>query len=267
MHGATTIGPSVWLVGDFEHPDFAKAVPLVRATADVGPALPEVIVVAQSRPGVIRRREIERLRRSAPLAGVVSLLGSWCEGETRTGRPAAGVRRLYWHEFPSWWQRQMVLRAAGRCPDWARGEDRRLMIDDCRFEERNNRFAIETNCWDTAAALADVLNSVGSETIWLRPGRKDVDLCGVTAGIWEGGQLSDAESERLAAFSARLATQNAPVVALLDFPRRDRCEVARRAGAAAVLGKPWVNVDLMATLRQIIGQAKHSRIAPSPWAA
>ena len=265
MHGATTIGPSVWLVGDFEHPDFAEAVALVRATADVGPALPEVIVLAQSRPGVIRAREIERLRRSAPLAGVISLLGSWCEGETRTGRPAAGVRRLYWYEFPTWWQRQLVLRAVGRCPEWARAEDSRSRIADCGLPLE--RIAVETTCWDTAAALADVLNSVGSETIWLRPGREQVEIRGVTAGIWEGGQLSDAESERLAEFCARLATFNAPVVALLDFPRRDRCEVARRAGAAAVLGKPWVNVDLMATLRQIIGQAKHSRIAPSPWAA
>lgn len=118
MHGATQSGPSVWLVGDVEHPDFAEAAALVRATAIVGPGLPELIVLAQSRPGVIRLREIERLRRSAPLSGEVSLLGSWCEGETRTGKPAAGVRRLYWYEFPSWWRRQLVLHATGRCPDW-----------------------------------------------------------------------------------------------------------------------------------------------------
>ena len=235
MDGGTTGGPNAWLIGDVEHPDFAETVALLRATANIGLALPELIVVAQSRPGTIGLRAIERLRRSAPLAGMVALLGSWCEGETRTGRPAAGVRRLYWYEFPCWWRRQLALREAGQCPEWAWGEDRGLMIADCRLEERSNRFVLETNRWDTAATLEDLLKSVGGETIWLRPGSEHVAIRGVAAGIWEGGQLNDAEAERLTACCARLAAVNAPVVALLDFPRRDRCEVARRAGAAAVL--------------------------------
>jgi hypothetical protein len=112
--------PNVWLVGEAEHADFAEAVALLRATANVGPGLPEVVVVAQGRPGVVRRQEWMRLRRNAPLAGFVSLVGSWCEGETRTGRPMAGVERLYWYEFPVWWRRQLALRAADRCPEWAR---------------------------------------------------------------------------------------------------------------------------------------------------
>src|SRR3989304_6230263 len=208
MHGTAKSGPGVWLVGDVEHPDLAEATTLVRATANVGPGLPEVIVLAQSRPGAISLREIERLRRSAPLAGVVSLLGSWCEGETRTGRPVAGVRRLYWYEFPSWWRRQMGLRAAGRCPDWARAEDFGLRIAD--FGSRIGRVAVETASWDTAAALEDVLKSAGGETTWWRPGWEHAEIRGVAAGIWEGGQLNDAELERLTAFCARLAKSNAP---------------------------------------------------------
>ena len=214
-------------------------------TAEVGPQPPELIVVAQSRPGVVASREIERLRRSAPLAGVVSLLGSWCEGETRTGRPAAGVARLYWYEFPSWWRRQLALRAAGRCPDWARLEDFGLRIADCGLDLENVRVAIETVRWDTAAAIADVLQSAGAKTIWVRPGQT-ADLSGVTAGIWEGGQLDDGEVR--ATFGILRETwqaNGAPVLALLDFPRRDRCEVAREAGAAAVMGKPWLNCDLV----------------------
>jgi hypothetical protein len=275
MHGAMQSGPNVWLVGDLEHPDFAEAVALVRATAKVGVALPEVAVLAQSRPSVIGLSDVERLRRSVPLAGMALLVGSWCEGETRTGRPAAGVQRLYWYEFPSWWRRQMVLRAAGRCPEWARGatsEERGARHGESSTGDREQgliggTIAIETFRFDTAAAIGDVLKSVGSETIWLRPGLEHGEIRGVAAGIWEGGQLNAAEAERLAAFCTRLAELRAPVVALLDFPRRDRCEVARQMGAAAVLGKPWLNADLIATLRQIVGQAKQSCISPSPCAA
>lgn len=267
MQGTIESRPGVWLVGEVEHPDFAEAVALLRATANLGPGLPEVIILAQSRPGVIGPREIERLRRSAPLAGAVSLLGSWCEGETRTGRPAAGVGRLYWYEFPSWWRRQLALREAGRCPEWARGVDCRLMIDDCRLGEPGNLIVVETNRDDTAAALADVLKSAGGESVWWKPGREQVEIRGVTAGIWEGGQLNDVELERLTAFCARLAEFEAPVVALLDFPRRDRCDAARQAGTAAVLGKPWLNADLVATLRHVVGRAKSSCISPSPCVA
>jgi hypothetical protein len=247
MQDALLKRPNVWLVGDADHADFAEAVTLLRATASVGPGLPELIVVAQSRPGTMRLREFERLRRSVPLAGVVSLCGSWCEGETRTGRPAAGVRRLYWYEFPSWWRRQIALRAAGQCPDWARVEgDFRLQIAECGL--MNKRIAVETSCWDTAAAIRDVLHSAGAETVWSWPERGTVNVEGVAAGIWEGGQLSDSEAKRLAAFCGRMAGVDAPVLALLDFPRRERCDVARAAGAVGVLGKPWGSGDLLGAL-------------------
>lgn len=85
-------------------------------------------------------------------------------------------------------------------PGLVRVEDFGLRIADGGILKE--RIAVETTCWDTAAAIGDVLTSVGSKTIWSRPGREDADLRGVTAGIWEGGQLCDAEAERLAAFCA-----------------------------------------------------------------
>jgi len=257
VHLANTIRPQVWLVGDVEHPDFADAVALLHDTAGVGPQPPELIVVAQSRSGAFPSQGIERLRRSAPLAGVVALLGSWCEGETRSGRPVAGVARVYWHEFPSWWRRQLTLRAAGDCPEWARLDNVGLWTANGGLAFVSARVAIETNCWETAAAIEDVLQSVGAEAIWVRPGR-EAELNDAAVGIWDGGQLNDCEVERLAAFCAKLEPQHAPVLALLDFPRRDRCKAARSAGAAAVMGKPWLNVDLVATLWQTEWMAKRT---------
>ncbi|MGH9818364.1 MAG: hypothetical protein ACRD6I_20055, partial [Candidatus Acidiferrales bacterium] len=126
--------PSVRLVGDFHHPDFEDAIELLRAGAQIvsTPDIPpELIVVTQSRPDMISDRTIQSIRRSAPLSGIIALLGSWCEGETRTGRPWPGIERLYWYEFPAWWRRQLAVRAAGRCPDWARWGDCGLRIADC----------------------------------------------------------------------------------------------------------------------------------------
>jgi hypothetical protein len=256
MRNATVTRPTVCFVGEVEHPDFAAAASLVHASADVGTESPELIVVAQSRPGAVSEREFRRLRRNAPLAGLLSLLGSWCEGETRTGQPPAGVERLYWYEFPSWWRQQLGLWSTGCCPDWARPGDELRGTRSAGQAALSGRVAIQSAHWDTVAAIADVLSKAGAESVWIRPGQ-EADLSGTTFGIWEGGQLDDGETGRLSAFCAQLAANNAPVIALLDFPRRDRCEAARHAGAAAVLGKPWRNIDLIDSLRAI------KRTAPS----
>src|SRR5689334_21081356 len=98
--------PNVRLIGAEAHPDFRDAVATLRESAQFVAAEAgqvELVVVAQSRPGAVPFGEVERVMRAAPLAGVVALLGSWCEGEARTGRPWRGVQRLYWYEFPAWW--------------------------------------------------------------------------------------------------------------------------------------------------------------------
>jgi hypothetical protein len=252
--------PRVRLIGQFDHPDFEDAVELLRADAQIitMPDVPtDLIVVAQSRPGVISDRTIQTLRRGAPLSGVVALLGTWCEGETRTGRPWPGVERLYWYEFPAWWRRQLALHAAGRCPDWARVDDCGLRIAAIRNPQSVIRhhsdglIVLCTPARDTAVALADVLTEAGYATVWQPLGRTAPVLRGAVAGIWDGGQLSEHEENSLAAFCKELARDAALVLALLNFPRRDRCERARELGAAAVLGKPWLNTELVATIEEV----------------
>ena len=100
--------PVVKLVGEIDHPDFRDAIELLRSDARVADAgaTPELNVVAQSRPDSICSDQLNHLQRAAPLAGIAALLGSWCEGETRTVRPWPGIQRLYWYEFPAWWRRQ-----------------------------------------------------------------------------------------------------------------------------------------------------------------
>jgi AmiR/NasT family two-component response regulator len=76
----------------------------------------------------------------------------------------------------------------------------------------------------------------------------------IIAGIWEGRQLDAHECARLKQFCGELAARNAPVVAVLDFPRLDRCAQAYELGAAAVVGKPWDNASLLETLRRAVQQ-------------
>jgi CheY-like chemotaxis protein len=264
--------PMVWLVGDAGYADFREAIELLRATATVIPFAdaahaaadvnsserhPDLILFAASRPGIMRVRDVERLRQCVPLAGMVALLGSWCEGEARTGRPVAGVLRCYWYDFPNWWRRQLAMRAAGSCPDWARpatadARDWPVNFSPQVHELSRGLIVLETTCWETGDVLSDLLRRDGYATVWVRPGGGSANVHGVAAGIWEGRQLDEPEVRRLSAFCQRLAKDGAPVIALADFPRRDRCEVAYQAGAANVMAKPWLNADLLATLEQLM---------------
>jgi hypothetical protein len=245
------------LVGDVNHADFRDVMELLRAEAIVENSThvsPELIVIAQSRPGTIALESVLSLRRRAPLAGVIGLLGSWCEGESRTGRPWPGVERLYWYEFPAWWRRQMALRAAGRCPDWSRPANVGIRIADggLRREPKGAGLIVlrSPHC-ETAHVLADVFRCAGYATAWHRAYCFLPVIHGATAGIWGGGQLNDREASDLAAFCRQLSRDGAPVIAILDFPRRDRVERALEVGAAAVLGMPWHNADLLMALQTV----------------
>jgi hypothetical protein len=264
--------PAVEIIGDADHADFRDAISLLRESARIvneSQEPVELVVVAQSRPGMIGQQQIELLRQSKPLAGVVALLGSWCEGETRTGRPWPGVERLYWYEFPAWWQRQLDLRSAGRCPDWARPDAHRFSTAACHTGPGTTRFAargrdliaLRASHHDTTSILADILHRAGYATVEQSFARKAAQTRGAAAGIWDGGQLSDHETNDLAQFCRRLAIEGAPVVALLDFPRRDRVDLALQLGAAAVLGKPWINVEVIGTLQAVIESKRRTLAA------
>jgi hypothetical protein len=263
---------AVKLVGTIDHPDFADAVEQVRADARVVSAgdTPELIVIAQSRPGAISASYVHDLRRAAPLAGMVGLLGSWCEGETRTGRPWPDVTRIYWYEFPSWWHLQLERRAAGLCPEWARASDFGLRVPACGLRKpvfhhsgklTHGLVVLRAAYVETARALADVFRHAGYATAWQSARFGDLSLRGVLAGVWDGGQLDDREADDLSAFCKALARDAAPVVALLDFPRRHNCDRALRCGATGVSGKPWRNDRLLASLEMAIKSTEARRAA------
>jgi DNA-binding response OmpR family regulator len=150
-------------------------------------------------------------------------------------------------------------------------------ISDCGFasslirnpksEIRNSEstahglIVLRTHHRDTADALAEVFRRAGFATVWQRPGRAECVVRGATAGIWDGGQLSEREADDLGLFCRSLSGDAAPVIALFDFPRRDRVDRAFEIGATAVLGKPWPNDALLALLHTLLQQTSAASAA------
>jgi hypothetical protein len=259
------VRPRIQIVGHFDHADFFDVAQTLRIEAEFVNSTPELIIIAQRRPGEIGECEIDAVRRKSPLAGVVGVLGSWCEGETRTGRPWPGVERLYCYEFPAWWRRQMARWSAGRCPDWARASiNDRLCTEYLVQSERphvSGLVVLNVASRETADVLGDVLRNESFSTLWQKPVQQTSVVGGVAAGIWVGGQLSEREADTLGLFCRQMAREGAPVIAMLDFPRRDCVERAVTLGAKTVMGIPWLNTYLVATLKSFVSVEQHRRAA------
>jgi hypothetical protein len=221
--------------------------------------LPDVIVLAQSRPGQYTMGQIERLRRLAPLARIVGLLGSWCEGEPRTGQPWPAAIRFYWYDWAPRLNRELDQHAAGRCamwslPDTISSEEQLGWLTDKESPACGGRILVCTRTWDLADALHEACRrqGYGTERICLADGslprtERATPDGRFIAAIWEGTQCSPQEVEQLRRMAEELP--GIPILALLDFPRTYSRQWAKEAGAACVISKPFLLDDLFALVR------------------
>jgi CheY-like chemotaxis protein len=252
---------SILLLGDADRPEFRQArstldacgfLAVVRqpeAAADAldrGQLAADVIVVAQAHPGQFSHPAIERLRRSAPSARLLALLGSWCEGETRSGRPWPGVIRTYWHQWAPRCDRQLGRICRGQESAWglpatATDEERLLLGAEQPPATRPGLIGIYTRAFQVQDWLSAALQGRGCSTVWLRPPHP-ARLRGAAAVIFDASDCRGQELEQLTRLAA--AAGPAPTIALLDFPRIEDRQRALAAGAAAVVSKPLELDDL-----------------------
>jgi len=273
---ASPMAPTVVVVGNVARPEFARVAEWVGHSASIvacrgvataetrlNQGLPaDLVLLVESRPGEISHPEVEQLRRLVPLARIVALLGSWCEGEVRVGDPWPGVVRVYWHQAEAHVRREMARLAAGRCPIWGlpptadAGE--RLLADivaSAPTSSPRGLVTIASNTYSMADWLAEACHDRGFSTAWQRPGR-DMTTRGAVLGIWDSSVGSPNE---LAAFRRwRRRHGAAACLVLLDFPRLEDVERYVEAGAAAVLSKPVLLSDLDETIDAVLA------VSPSP---
>jgi len=262
---------SILLLGDGNRPEFRNARACLDRWATVatfsdpdsaaaalaeGRETPDVIVVAQAFPGQFSHAAVDRLRRLAPLARILGLMGSWCEGEMRTGSPWPGVVRTYWHQWVARGSRELRRLACGQIGSWAlpvtATEEERLLVDTTEPRSQQRGLAVlHSRSSETAEWLSAACRSRGLATIWRRETTTD-QVRGAAAGIFDGSDLSENECEEL--HDLVVALHPAPIIVLLAFPRIDQYERALSVGATAVLSKPPAVEDLFWELDRVVGE-------------
>lgn len=243
----------------------------------------EWVVFLSERPESVGRETVERWQRWFPLARFVVVLGTWCEGESRTGRPWPGVARMYWHEAEA----QLLAPLAHfvdeplewRLPRTATEVERILAATPSRpsLVERTTFAPGDHETGDAAAgetrqdgepALQVAIYSAtrgGWEAV-----RDAAEICGASARRWTGAtaefpdlvdaaliDVEDASDLQTAPWrDGPWRTRRIPTLVLFGFPRWEDYVKLAESGAE-LLPKPWRLADLarwLATCRARVPQ-------------
>jgi len=252
--------PLIWLTGETLDADFAPAVSWLTAVAcceiiTAGVPLsaeadtPAAIVLLQSRPGVPSQNHIETLHRHAPLARLILLVGPWCDGELRSGRPSHGVTRIHWHRWRLRLPQEFGL-VSGVAPG-ARHTARTLTEVDRLLAAKvvtaprhtgRGTVAIHTCHREAYLALADACSLAGLAPLWVHdraPAECQEPSVRLLVG-WES--LAGCE----------LPANNSPAILLLDWPRSADLARAEQQGIGHVLAQPLLITDLLAALDDLL---------------
>jgi hypothetical protein len=207
--------------------------------------LVEFVFLAQPLPGMYQQAEIEALRRLAPLAQLLVVAGSWCEGELRTGKPLTGVVRLYWHELAHWWRMRACGTASGPL-----GLDNLLVPRHEGFDLKlQGLVAIHSPTLGSFEAMATGLIPYGLECYWDRDSTQVPK--GAQVGIWDGVQLDSAEWNHLQSFAAEIQSSGGSLIVLLHYPRKEHVARLQSLGCEAVFGKPYIVAELVSLLGRL----------------
>lgn len=252
------------LLGETEHEelrpmlDGLQARTNCEAAATIGQAVdfcqrssPELIVIAQSRRGGVSQSEVERLRRAAPLAHLVSVLGSWCEGETRTGTPLLGVERVAWQQARGWlddWLNTSVA-STRPAPLTATPAELALWESERPLCSGQGTLVIRARTFDEYETWADACAAAGYGVVWDSE-RYPAWVRNAAAVVWIGAGEPAVDADAMRSLVRRCG--DAPLLALLNFPRHDDVDLARACGARQVLSKPLSNHDFLRELALLL---------------
>lgn len=242
------------LAGDFGHPDFDRLRRWLSAHCDVqqqstptgirSGSSHQLSLLCQSRPGQFSQADVEALYRSAPLAGLLAILGSWCEGEARSGRAWQGIERVFWYEAIGRVQRLLVEPQGFVTRTESPPE--RIVRQTRDLQDLEGQTVLVVSRHGEYEPLADLCRCLKANPYWYSGGEPwpDLDPALVLTAADDLAGLASTYTIT----SLRRAWPKARIAALLNFPRRDEIASLEAAGCDFVLGKPVLIGNLAAVL-------------------
>jgi DNA-binding NarL/FixJ family response regulator len=200
-----------------------------------------LVLIAQAGRQTVSQEFVDRLRQMVGAeVPMVNLLGSWCEGQSRSGQPLQNVLPLYWHQWTGGLAQLLQLAAQ------ARGENRLEVYDG-----NSLRVGVSALVHAQANSLKDALEFFGVEAVWLEQATwQSQPIEKLNAIVVDGDSNTASLHQRLE--QLRTDHPDVPVLITLNFPRKDEVlELQAMPQVAGVFSKPF---DL-SQLGRLLGKA------------
>jgi hypothetical protein len=230
----SSTGKHCLLLGDASSAEFCEVVRWLTAHVALTTSISEAawcdwIIWLQRYPGEFSSDNVESLRAAAPLADLLLVYGSWCEGELRTGWPMAGVERC-----PA----AAAVARFQTFADFPRRYATHTTADDAAvplFPQQQTplKIALAARTASESVALAEALNAAGirtDEESWRRTTPDAWLIAGDDAG--DGFVVAQAEQ-----FHTRWP--HCSGWALLNFPRPHERFCLQKYSIQGVFSKPF----------------------------
>lgn len=263
--------PLVWIAGDCSHAPLIPAVQWMQGVADICEVQradlrspldrePTAVVFLQARPGSLAQDDIEQFHHFAPRARLLAIVGPWCAGEPRSGRPCEGVTRIYWHQ----WEARLAHEIGLTAQPHATGYRSRTVTETdlllraltpaLRRPSPAGSVAIATTSRESFSSLADACWTIGLRSDWQQPSSpphfSGADLLLIDG--WESCPSTLAQAHST-------GQPVPPAVLLADWPQPDDVRRAATHGIDRVLARPLLLTDLFATIEAFRRQATNAR--------
>lgn len=242
----------VLLVGQTHAPELAPAVAWLQAQARCETIInqrqfdPDAIVFCVARPGQISRAVVEDLHRAYPLSPLIALVGPWCEGEVRSGKPWPGVTRIYWHQWEARLPQEVARLtppAAARMPRSATEVDALISRPAPQCAARPALIGVVSRRRTDFEAIALALDAGGHHPVWISADEA-LPVLRLDALIIDGD--GQGVQERFGSL---------PTIVLANFPRPEELAAISTAPWLSVLAKPYHIADLLDRLSELLASS------------
>lgn len=248
----------ILISGDYWHEDFrepfsrlevpATMVPTERIQSVFGRQF-HLVVLAQSRRDQISQSTVDLLRSELFEVPIVLLLGSWCEGENRSGKPLLGVNQVLWHQWDSRFERFCIQIQDGVKSDWhqpltASVSDRvRDFAPDGAIVEKlqGKKILVSSEDSTTFETISDMLSIYQCAGFWAES--RETDVSDVDAICVDGNGASDNFIDRIVRLKSKF--ENVPVSVMLNFPRQQDLDALMAVGVQEVVSKPYTHNEFL----------------------
>lgn len=265
----------VLVTGDFWHSDFQSVlsqfevpvtlVPFEKAKTLAGSNF-NLVVIAQARRGQHSATEVQELQTLFSTTPIVALLGSWCEGETRSGIPWPGVPRVYWHQWEGRYQKFVSQLKHHNITDWHAARTSTIadqVVNSKASDDPDSIRCVAISAWTNQqhAMVADALNHFGWSNCWVeRSVWNATTSAAVDAIVIEADSCSPDLANRVK--WVRRQVTDSPIVLIVNYPRQDKLKDLKAAGICEVVSKPFELNSLKSAVLRAVESYQEARFNP-----